>query len=169
MSRRITLLNEDHEWLVRTVDSMLRKAKREAAIWVDHLSIIERVKDALYTADSGVDELFPEGPEQTPSGRRQDPNKITPARPRKGRLTKDETDAITAVTKKAVAVVAAKKPRAKRGERLATLPKLCKDHPAYGGIRVPRTDCEGCWKAWGRNRTRGEIAKAKDAFAKKQS
>jgi hypothetical protein len=154
MSRRITLLNEDHEWLVRIMESMERKAKREAAIWVDHLNQIERIKDALYTADPGFDELFPDEPPASVEGNGKD---AKPARAKARAKT-----APPPVKAKAAPAVAEKKPRAKRGERLATLPQLCKDHPAYGGIRVPRTDCPGCWKAWGRNRSPGEVAKAKD-------
>lgn len=27
-------------------------------------------------------------------------------------------------------------------------PNLCPDHPTYGGQRVPRKDCNHCWKAY---------------------
>jgi hypothetical protein len=47
----------------------------------------------------------------------------------------------------------APKPRRKRrstAERLSTLPQLCPEHPVYGALRPPRSDCSGCWKAYER-------------------
>lgn len=175
MSRRITLLNEDHEWLVSIVESMQRKAKKDAAIWCDHLDQIDRIKNALYTADPGFDELFPEEMQTAPDGNAQ--KKAT----RRSRKVEAKTEKRTAppieppptkpgpvkvtrapAKKVAAPVVEDKKPRAKRGERLATLPKLCEEHPAYGAVRMPRTDCKGCWAAYEKlNPNTANLARAK--------
>lgn len=50
-----------------------------------------------------------------------------------------------------------------RGQSKTTnnfVPNLCSDHPSYGAIRPPRTDCKGCWAAYKRmNPTKYSLAK----------
>lgn len=41
-----------------------------------------------------------------------------------------------------------KKPRAPRGSKATIQPNYCKEHPTYGAKRKPRTECDGCWKAF---------------------
>jgi hypothetical protein len=155
MSRRITLRNEDHEWMVGIVEGMIRKAKRDAAIWCDHLPQLERIREALYTAAPGFEELFPDEPPE--------PVKFPEHKPKaaKPRVRAPELEAAPAEPTKP-------KPRAKRGERLASLPNLCQKHPAYAAMRRPKTlECEGCWDAFKRNRSPGEYQKARSEVEKK--
>lgn len=49
---------------------------------------------------------------------------------------------------KAAPAVEKAKPRRKRGEAQAQLPKLCSDHPTYGAKKRPRTNCGQCWFAY---------------------
>lgn len=47
------------------------------------------------------------------------------------------------------------KPRKVRKKRTKSddkpkLPVYCEEHPTYGAIRVPRTDCPKCWAAFGK-------------------
>jgi hypothetical protein len=157
MSRRITLRNEDHEWMVGIVEGMIRKANKEASIWVDHMPQLERIKDALYTAAPGFEELFPDDP--------PDPVKLAVPKFRAPKPRVDPVQEQRIVEKVAAATP---KPRAKRGERLANLPNLCPKHPAYAAVRRPKTlDCEGCWAAFKRNRSPGEYEKARAAAEQK--
>lgn len=59
------------------------------------------------------------------------------------------------------------KVRKKPGERMATLPKLCPDHPAYGALRSPRTDCDDCWNAYERGQGVLQTKKARDILRRK--
>jgi hypothetical protein len=149
MSRRITLRNEDHEWMVGIVEGMIRKANRSAGVWLEHMPQLERIKEALYTANPGFEELFPDEPAPPVGGNKR-------GRP-------------AGVAPPPVGVRAEPaKPRAKRGERKATLPNLCKDHPAYGAVRPPRTDCLGCWAAFKKKKGVRLYEKAIDRFNAKR-
>jgi len=35
----------------------------------------------------------------------------------------------------------------------------CKDHPGYGGVRKPRTDCRGCWEVYNKNQKAKTVIK----------
>lgn len=54
-------------------------------------------------------------------------------------VTKEVTKPVKIVKKKSAAVV-----------KTNFDPKLCSEHPKYGALRAPRTDCEGCWQAFER-------------------
>jgi hypothetical protein len=60
------------------------------------------------------------------------------------------------------------KVRKKRGERLATLPRICSDHPAYGAVRSPRTDCDACWNAYERVQGVMQAQRAREILLKKK-
>lgn len=65
-----------------------------------------------------------------------------------------------------------KKQRAKRGEGVKQLPKLCKDHPTYGGKRRPRVgganeDCETCWNLYEKFNGKDEAARKKADLARR--
>lgn len=52
-----------------------------------------------------------------------------------------------------------KKPRAAKGDVFK--PNLCKEHPTNTMQRAPRTDCDGCWKAYKKlNPTRYHLARS---------
>ncbi len=61
----------------------------------------------------------------------------------------------------------------KRRRKNAAKPKVdksglsCHIHTTYGGIRVPRTDCEFCWTVYGKMHPM-ELKKQRAAFERKQ-
>lgn len=105
---QIQLSKEDYRWLLERMESTLARAKSNVSVWCEVLPQIERVRDAISSAEVVVVEG--ESIEEAP------PIKV----------------------------------RKKRGERLATLPRICPNHPAYGAVRSPRTNCDACWNAYER-------------------
>lgn len=130
MKRHVVLSDAEHQWLLTHLEGLLAKAKANISVWCDRMPEIQRVRDAVGSAMT-LEEKASEAAQPPTPKRRGRPAGVAP--PPVGIRTEQP-----------------KKPRAPRGSRLATLPKLCPEHPAYGARRRPRTDCQGCWSAFER-------------------
>lgn len=162
MTRRIILENQDHEWMVETLEAMIRKANQNISVWLERLPQLERVRDALYAAQPGFEELWPDEPAPVGNSKKAAAPAKRGRKPRAVSMTAPAAKVVQKPEKSAALTISGeKKPRAKRGERLATLPNLCSEHPAYGAKRAPRTNCEGCWKAYEKYVDPAVVEKAK--------